>query len=256
MVFIPSDDRHAQECGHTAEDQRHDASRCEAGWQCLDHHILAREVQEVFRVRGCVASNGCRSGGADVVVVLGDSDGLLDVKRCFDHGRDEAAGEMPFDVTVEEPDARVVADGMLAVMCLLDKTARIDLRPESDDEVAVWSYPYCVATHGLARKDAVVVWLVEAVFLRSSLDDLEVMSVQMERMLARIVVVQHDLDNVHFVKDERIRVGAVDGTICGVHAGRQGTVQCRNLWSNVGDVVESSIVGAVTEVDHRQVQVE
>lgn len=47
---------------------------------------------------------------------------------------------------------------------------------------------------------------------------------QMERVLARITVVENNLDNLAFLKDIRIRISTVDRGICGRLARRENGV--------------------------------
>ncbi len=62
-------------------------------------------------------------------MVGGDGEGGLEVCGGFDHGGDEAGGDVPFDVAVEEPDAGVVCS-------------------KSQDDVAVWRGHKGISFHG------------------------------------------------------------------------------------------------------------
>lgn len=55
-----------------------------------------------------------------------------------------------------------------------------------------------------------VVRVVRASIFFRSPDNLEVVSVQVEGMLASIAVVENDLDDLAFLKDKCVRVAAVD----------------------------------------------
>lgn len=67
----------------------------------------------------------------------------------------------------------------------------------------------------------------------------------MEGMLAWIVVVENDLDDLALLEDEGVRVAAVD---CGVRGGvvsRESRVKTWDLGLNVGDVVEEGTAKSV-----------
>src|SRR2546423_1291137 len=53
---------------------------------------------------------------------------FLQLKRCFDYGRDQAAVDMPFDMTMEEPYAWVIAS-------------------EPQHNMTVWPHKECVSSH-------------------------------------------------------------------------------------------------------------
>lgn len=101
---------------------------------------------------------------------------------------------MPVDMAVEEPDARVV--GL-----------------ESDHEVAQRSHHECVSPHWHCRKGRFIAGVpVALIFLRPN-NSLEIMPMQMKRMLPGIIVIKDDLDDLIFFKDECIGVIAINGRI-------------------------------------------
>lgn len=59
-------------------------------------------------------------------------------------------------------------------------------------------------------------------------------------MLARVVVVDDDLDDLALGKHERARVGPVDVNVGGEVAGAERGVEGRDFGALVGDVVEES----------------
>ncbi len=101
----PRNDRHAQKRAQDAKDERHDAPAREAVRQPSRRRRHARQVQKVLIVAGRVADGGDALRLAGVVVVLGDGEGGLQDVGGFDEGGDEAGGDVPFDVAMEEPDA-------------------------------------------------------------------------------------------------------------------------------------------------------
>lgn len=79
---------------------------------------------------------------------------------------------------------------------------------------------------------------VEAGVLVGAVDDLEVVAVQMERVLARVVVVDDNLDDLALVQDEGARVGPVDVNGGGEAARAQDGVEGGDLGGFVRYVVE------------------
>lgn len=168
-------------------------------------------------------------------MVARDIDCFLQNVGRFDHGGDQARRDVPFDVAVEEPDAGVVG-------------------AEADDEVAVRSDHECVASHGNGGEGLIA--NVVPGFLFGASDGLEVVAVKMEGVLARIVVVKNDFDDLVLLEDEGVGVRGVDGGIEGGGARGENGVEGGHFGSNVGDVVEEGVVGAVAEVVHSDVEVE
>lgn len=83
-----------------------------------------------------------------------------------------------------------------------------------------------------------VVRIVKAGLLVRTVHNLKVMSVQVERMLSGIVVVQHDLDDLVLGENEGVGVTTVDSNTGGSVTGSKGSVKGRDLWSDVGNIVE------------------
>ena len=158
---------------------------------------------------------------------------------------------MPFDVAVEEPDARVVG-------------------AETEDDVAVGSDHEGVSTHGDFGEGLIVD--VVARELLGADDGLEGVAVEMEGVLAWIVVVEDDFDNVVLFENVRVDVDAIDGGIAGCFARSMGGVETRYLRADVRHIVEKRtgrnvsacrqrrdvgngiLVGAVTKVAHCHVE--
>lgn len=85
-------------------------------------------------------------------------------------------------------------------------------------------------------------------------DSLEGVSVEMERVAARVEVVDDELDNLVLLQDHRVGIAAIDGGVGGVFAGVEDRVQCGNLGAGVGDVVEEGVVLTVAEVVHHDIE--
>ena len=58
---------------------------------------------------------------------------------------------------------------------------------------------------------------------------------EMERVFAGIIIVEHDVDDVVFLEDESVAVFSVDGGILGFFAGREGGVEGWDFGHAVGD---------------------
>lgn len=193
------------------------------------------QIEEINRVPRRVPFGGQLLSDAAIDMVAGDADGLLEDIGRFDHGGDQARGDVPFDVAVEEPDAWVVG-------------------AEADDEVAIRADHEGVAAHGDGGEGFVAD--VVSGFLLGADDGLEVVAVKVEGVLARVIVVEDDFDDLVLLEDEGVGVGGVDGGVEGGGAGGEGGVEGGHFGADVGDVVEEGVVGAVAEVVHRDVEAE
>ncbi len=63
------------------------------------------EIEHVGGVSGCVSDGGGILFSAGGEMVGGDGEAGLEGGGGFDEGGDEAGGDVPFDVAMEEPDA-------------------------------------------------------------------------------------------------------------------------------------------------------
>jgi hypothetical protein len=79
--------------------------------------------------------------------------------------------------------------------------------------------------------------VVPGIFFRSP-DDLEVVSVKMERMLPGVIIAQDDLYNLAMLKDESVGIATVYYGIRSSISGGEDGVESRDLWRDVSDVVE------------------
>ena len=154
----------------------------------------------------------------------------LQLERRLDHGGDQPRVDVPLDVAVEEPDARVVA-------------------AEAQHDVAVGAHPEGIAAHGYRREGGVGRIVVAAVLLAAS-DGLEVVAMEVEGMFAWVVVVQDDLNDLVVGEYKGICVDAIDGWVGGVIAGGDGGIEGGKPRTDVGDAVEEGIVGAIDEIVH------
>lgn len=124
--------------------------------------------------------------------------------------------------------------------------------PKSQHDIATWIQNERIPPHRrvweICLRD-IGVGKVTRVLLRSP-DSLESMAVQMERVLARIVIVHDNLDNLALLEDKGVRPRAVHFGIGGVAATAEDRVQRRDFWFHVGDVAKEGVVGAVCEIVH------
>lgn len=90
------------------------------------------------------------------------------------------------------------------------------VRPKAYDEISLRLYHEHIAPDWQLGKGSMVARVPEAGILLASPDDLEVMAVKMEGMLAGVVIVQHNLYNFAFLEHEGIGVGTVYSRIDGI----------------------------------------
>lgn len=81
--------------------------------------------------------------------------------------------------------------------------------------------------------------IVPSVFFGSP-DDLEVVSMEMERMLPSVIVVQDNLYNLTLLKNESVSITAVYRGIRSSISGSEHGIQSRDLGCDICDVVEES----------------
>jgi hypothetical protein len=96
-------------------------------------------------------------------------------------------GTDPFNVAVKKPHARRV--------CAETQHSKA-IRPNENG----------VALHRCIRQGRGVPWIVETCIILTALDDLERVTMQVERMFPRIIVVDHNLDDFVTAKNERVGV--------------------------------------------------
>lgn len=136
----------------------------------------------------------------------------------LDEGGGQAHLDVPLDVAVEEPDARV--GGV-----------------EAEDGVRVGHDGDGVAQ---GRRGGVVDVAAgpAAGAAARAVEHLEVVAVQVERVRRRVQVVDHDLHHIAVVDDEGVHL-AVDGRVRVGLARRRGAVERRHQLRDVRDVIEA-----------------
>lgn len=114
------------------------------------------------------------------------------------------------------------------------------IRPETQHNVALRVQHKSVPPHGdlgeVCLRDVRV--RKGAGILLGPPDGLEGMSVQMERVLARVGIVDDDLDNLALLEHEGVRPLTVDLHVGGEIPATEGRVEGGDLRGRVGDVVE------------------
>jgi hypothetical protein len=129
----------------------------------------------------------------------------------------------------------------VVLCCLYIPDSRI-VCPESHYEISLRVRHEGVSAHRDGGEFGMVVRIEEAGIWLGSPDDLEVMTMQVERVLACIIIVEDNLDNLTMFKDEGVGIPSVDCSIrCSLASGKDG-IQCWNLWCNVCYVVEEGTV--------------
>jgi hypothetical protein len=73
-------------------------------------------------------------------------------------------------------------------------------------------------------------------------------AVQVEGVLARVEVVEHNIDDLIFLENERVCVGAIDGRVGGVLVGSEDGVEGWDFGCDVGNVVEKCAALALIQV--------
>lgn len=86
------------------------------------------------------------------------------------------------------------------------------------------------------------------------MNGLKRVAMQMDRMTARVEVVDDNLDDFVLLQDKRAGELSVDGGIVCEIARGEGRVESGHLGLSVGDVVEEGIVLSVAEVVHDDVE--
>ncbi|KAH3662871.1 hypothetical protein OGATHE_004447 [Ogataea polymorpha] len=235
---VPENDNTAQNTTDTGKDQGNNTPGSETSRKIFGLDVLTGQVEVVLVVASSITGVGHIDIFTDLLPVVGQSLVSLDSKRVLNQSESQTLGQMPFNVAVEKPNTWIV--GL-----------------ESDHKVRVWVHVKNVSSHWVLRRS---IWGRFVVRLRSivrerwtSLDNLEHVTVQVERMLTGILVVEHNFDNFVLLKDKSVGVSTVDVGIGSVLAGRQDSSKSRHLWSMVADVVEESIVDTVVQVVHHNV---
>ena len=195
---IPRNNNYPQKRAQTTKHQRHYPPRRESRWQRRRRDILARQVKQIHCVPCSIALRRNTLCLTRLNVVLRRHDRVLQIQRCLDEGCDQTGCRVPFDVTVEEPDAWVVS-------------------AETDDEIAEGSDEEGIAAHwGLGEVGlGCVGGVVGAGAGEAAGYGLEVVPMQVEGVFARVEVVEDDFDYVVFVEHEGVCVAAVDFGGCG-----------------------------------------
>ena len=186
---IPRNDRHPQYRGNDAKHQGHNPPRRKPIRQGFRTPIRPPQIQQIFHVTSGITGDRQILLRAGVEMGLRDSEGFLQGEWGFDHCCDEARGDMPFDVAVKEPDAWVIG-------------------AEAQDDVAVGPDHEGVATHGNGGEGLVAD--VVTCIVGGAGNGLEVVPMQVEGVLACVLVVEDDVDDVAFGEDEGVSVGTVD----------------------------------------------
>lgn len=142
--------------------------------------------------------------------------------RSLDDGSGQTHLNMPFNVAVEEEDARVVGlEAEDSEGPTIDGDGVTEGRGAGVVDVPLG--PFTCARPGAVK-------------------DLEMMAVEMEGMTGGIKVVDYDLDDFAVLDDEGVDL-AVDGRVGVAVACSGGRVQGRDLLGNVGQIVEAGTAG-------------
>ena len=112
------------------------------------------------------------------------------------------------------------------------------IRTEAKHNIAVGMHHEHISSHRDIRQ-----WIAAIVcarFFLSSDDRLESVSVEMERMLSGISTVEDDFNDIVFLENECIRVGAINCRTSCCITGREHRIQSRDFGLDICDVIEES----------------
>ena len=109
---------------------------------------------------------------------------------------------------------------------------------KSDNEIPVWLHHEGISPHWCRLESTVVVWIVEACVRRRAIHSLEIVSVQVERVLAWIIVVEYNLDYVALVEHKAVCIVAIDGFVTSRDACCKDAVKSRHQRRSIRDIVE------------------
>ena len=142
---------------------------------------------------------------------------------------------MPFKVAVKQPNARII-------------------RPEPDDHVSVWRGQDDISTHRDIGRIRSSIWIIVTSIILAAVHDLEIVPVQMEWVLPRVVVVDNDLDDRHVGQDMGECVDSVHSWVSSKVTCAEGSVQGGDFRTHIGETAEESVVGTIVEVVHHDIQ--
>jgi hypothetical protein len=178
----------------------------------------------------------------------------LQLERGLDKGRRQTGDDVPFYVTVEEPDA-YEAGNLVVRNAILETsgteryrekhTRVVSLEPQYNVTVRIENKRVSPHRDGREVGCGDVGLLEEAGLFLGPPERLEVVAVEMKGMTARVDVVDDDVDNLVLLEDERMGVLAVDFGISRLVAGTENCVQRGNLGSCVGYVIEEGAVAVL-----------
>lgn len=102
--------------------------------------------------------------------------------------------------------------------------------------MTIWTHHDGISSHRDFRKRLIVG--IESCFFFRTNNSLKCMSVQVERMFARIIVVEDYFDNLVLFENISVNIGSIDGGIGGRGTGSKSSEKSRDLGPYVGNIVE------------------
>lgn len=180
--------------------------------------VEPRRIGGIGRVTSRIALI-LHAAGLAVVDVVGRDSLAAQLLRRLDEGGRQAHLDVPLNVAVEEEDTGVI-----------DLEAQHGIRVGIDgDGVAAW--------RGLIEGQ--IMPCPRASVAGRTVQNLELMSVHVERMDGTIEIVDNNFDDITITEDERVYIPIDDGVGVGSASGGHG-VQSRYVLSDVRLVVEAS----------------
>lgn len=181
------------------------------------------EIEPVDAVATCIALAWYFLRITDTVVAIGDVWLVCDhYIRGLDEGCRHTSFDMEFRVTMEKPDTRIIGN-----------------EPYRDSHAGI--YNNSITSHGCGRS---VIKTRPLRLITRTVDDLELMTMEMEWMSSGIVVVQVNFNYLSILDDLRVDL-SID---LRVHLIRSGGCQCREegrdlLW-DIRQAIHSSTIRA------------
>ncbi|KAH3669046.1 hypothetical protein OGAPHI_001642 [Ogataea philodendri] len=237
---VPTNNDDTDNTTDSREHQSDNTSGSETSRKSFFLDVLTSKVEEVLVVTSSITNVAHVDVFTDLLPVI--SQGLvgLDSKRILNEHHGKTLDQVPFNMAMEEPDTWVVS---------LESDHKVGLRLHVQDVSLHWIFRNIVRSRLVVtdwRSFVAVVW--------TSFNDLEHVTVQVERMLTCILVVEDNFHDFVFLQDNRVGVGSVNSSIRSIFTSRHDGSKSRNNWSNIGNSREEGIVNTVSKVVHDNVQ--
>lgn len=226
LAGVPENGTETQKGGNDGEDQGNNTLAGEGTGEGIGSNVGTGQVQAL--VTGSVARVWDAKGLAVVNVGGVDLETVLHELGSLNDGGGKTGLEMPLDVAMEEPNSGVVG---------LETDGNVLLRGNQDG----------ITAGRVGGVEVAGIWHRGVVLALAATNNLEDVTVKMEGVVTRVVVVDDDLDPLAVLDDHGVGVLAVDLGVAVEVTGGKGSVQGGDLGHDVSDVVEGGLVGVVVQ---------